>query len=416
MNSEKDEDDYASAIRFDYDGEDWISTRFYTGRAELYVRCINDANTMLGLLGVCDESKDDSVVVYKGNYFTCKNSNWINSSKDEILNIELGACKTSLFGSKKVLNDTSYTCDGSNSGWRMSTMNEVLGECSSENKGELKSYLNITYVCDGSWDYEWSKAKANDVLPKCTSDKNTDFEEYDDTAYVCINGVWEIPSDVEMALNTCTDSSRGEIKNVGDTAQYVCINRFWRPLNVVEKKLGVCPKNGATGVFDGITFTCDAKRVLWRGTLNDKYGVVAVDSALWFTENVFNDQWSVSPFNGTDYSTICPAGWEITSENAWNNLFGYANKYGGWEAFVRVDSNSTTNFYGLNLLQDGRETDYWLASAANVTCSGDDICSAPAASISETSSSISFCWACNGYASAGVCTSTAAIRCVKLEE
>jgi len=78
VNSEKDEDDYASAIRFDYDGEDWISTRFYTGRAELYVRCINDANTMLGLLGVCDESKDDSVVVYKGNYFTCKNSNWIH--------------------------------------------------------------------------------------------------------------------------------------------------------------------------------------------------------------------------------------------------------------------------------------------------------------------------------------------------
>jgi hypothetical protein len=95
-------------------------------------------------------------------------------------------------------------------------------------------------------------------------------------------------------------------------------------------------------------------------------------------------------------------------------LFEYAEKYGGWKELVRVDSDSTPNFYGLNLLQDESESDYWLSSATVLnSCDYYGNCRAPAASISTTSLSISFCWACNGYASAGVCTSTAAIRCVK---
>ncbi|MCK9181936.1 MAG: hypothetical protein M0P13_03520 [Fibrobacteraceae bacterium] len=417
VNAAKDEDGYASAIRFDYDDEGWNLPNLYAGRAALYVRCINNANTMLGTLGTCNESKEDSVAVYKDYYFTCKDSNWVSSSKNEILNFEFGACEKALFNSQKVLNDTSYICDGRDSGWRVSTMTEALGECSLENKGKLKSYLKTKYICDeGSWDYQWREATANDILPECTSDKNTDFEEYNDTAYICMDGSWQRPSDVETALGTCSESYRGKVKNAGDT-QYVCINRFWRPLNIVEKQLGSCTQDGATGVFDGITFTCDAKRSLWRGILNGKYGVVAVDSLLWLTDDVFNGQWSVSPFSHGTSSTVCPAGWKITSDTTWKSLFEYARKYGGWQELAHVDSDSSLNFYGLNLLQKESNVYYWLSSATTLnSCDYDDNCSAPAASIGPSSSSISSCWACNSYASAGVCTSTAAIRCVKSVE
>lgn len=414
VNMDKNEEGSVSAIRFDYDNKYWTSPNYYTGRSQLYVRCINDANTMLGTLGTCSESREGSVAKYNDGYFTCKDSSWIKSSKEEILDLELGACEASSLGSLKILRDTSYTCDSYDSTWRVSTMNEVLGVCSDENDGTLKPYLKGMYICDFSSYSQWRKARANEVLPKCTAENNTDFDEYIDTAYVCLDGQWQIPSDIEKVLQTCSESLKGTTKNVGDTAQYICLNRFWRMLNIVEKQLGVCAENGATGVFDGIPFTCDAKRFLWRGNLNDKYGVVAVDSVLWLTEDVYNGQWSASPFRGTSYMTICPADWGITSDTAWQNLFAYADQNGGWKELVHVDSDSTPNFYGLNLLQDREDSRYWLSSATSTICSMDDICQAPAASITHGSRpSISFCWACNTYATAGVCTANAGIRCVK---
>lgn len=381
--------------------------------AKLYVRCINDANTMFGVLGVCTESKEGTVAKYKDGYFTCRDSSWSPSTASEKLNLEIGACEGSLLGSQKVLKDTSYTC-GYDSTWRVSSLNEALGICSDENKGTLKTYLKTTYFCENSVFDNWRRAKANEVLPKCTPEKNTEFDEYDDTAYVCINEEWKIPTDVEKVLQTCTESLKGKTKNVGDTAQYLCLNRFWRPLNMVEKKLGLCMQNGATGVFDGITFTCDANRFLWRGTVAEKYGVVALDSTLWFTEDVFNGQWSSSPFRSDAYLTSCPSGWEITTDTAWNDLFAYANQNGGWGEMVRADSAGSVNYYGLNLLQDEPDKYYWLSTATKKgSCAMDDICMAPAASLTSSYSSISSCWACDGYASAGVCTATAAIRCVR---
>lgn len=61
---------------------------------------------------------------------------------------------------------------------------------------------------------------------------------------------------------------------------FVCIDKYWRRLNIVEENLGICQKAGATGKFDGFTFTCDEKYMLWKATLSGDTALVAVDSVL----------------------------------------------------------------------------------------------------------------------------------------
>ena len=185
----------------------------------------------------------------------------------------------------------------------------------------------------------------------------------------------------------------------------------------MERELGVCTKDGAKGTYRGMEFVCDASRHLWKGSLQadtKTYGVVAVDTLLWLTNNVMKTHWSVEisdSLNGVDF---CPPGWIMPSKDEWTNMIAYVTRYGGLSAEFTIDS--TAAIYGLNMVEE-KEVDYWVPSQ-QYSCSGDEYsftgrsCMATAAEVSNGSARMGSAWAYGYVSSAGVCSSTSAIRCV----
>lgn len=432
--ADPDRDGKAHAINISYANSEWTDALSLYD-PEHYVRCINDRNTLIGAFGKCDEAKADTIVEYQGEFFTCEDSNWYPSTIEEKMDFAAGACDSTKLGVIKVLKDTSYTCaettvnDTIYYRWRRSTLYEALGTCGEANYDSVKTYLGIYYVCD-DFGEGWDRATAEDVLPKCTQDVNLEFDTFYDTTYICKDGQWTLHPGTDDTLGSCTDKKRGQVGTYEDT-QYVCINHYWRPLNSVEKKLGVCTQDGATGEFDGIGFTCDAKRVLWKGSFTDSktsktYGIVAVDTVLWFADDLYYGDWASSPLIEKDSVSIlavCPAGFVIPSNDQWHDMVEYAEEYGGWLDLVKYEKDSAVNYYGLNLLKEGNGTDYWTADTrwqdspadyrgfhsyygvTNVTFSPG---SAP-----ETISSWGY--VCNAHDAAGVCHSSyeGGIRCIR---
>ena len=101
----------------------------------------------------------------------------------------------------------------------------------------------------------------------------------------------------------------------------------------------------------------------------------------------------------------------MPSYEEWNNMLSYVSQYGGFGA--EFTSDTTAAIYGLNMVEE-RQVDYWVPSK-KYSCSDsydEVICRADAVEISEGSARMSMAWACEYTASAGVCTSTSAIRCV----
>ena len=73
-----------------------------------------------------------------------------------------------------------------------------------------------------------------------------------------------------------------------------------------------------------MNFVCDGSRNLWQGTLKGEsktYGVVAVDTLLWLTNNVTKTHWSSSISDESNGVAYCPEGWIMPSYEEWNNMF-----------------------------------------------------------------------------------------------
>lgn len=241
VDGDMDWDGYATAIRFDYDDADWHSPELYAYRAEIYVRCLNDKNTLVGTLGTCDDSKEDSVGVWKNEHYTCKNSAWKKSTVEESLNFEFGKCTMALFDSIQMLNDTAYICDSLTLQWREAKVYEVLGKCSEKNVREMKTYLGETYSCHLiGLSYLWEEPDANDMLPKCTVERRNELQTFEEITYICADSIWKTASEIQIARGECSEKNVDEISTVNDTS-YICLsNRSWRRVNHYDSLYGIC--------------------------------------------------------------------------------------------------------------------------------------------------------------------------------
>lgn len=378
------------------------------------IRCLKNDNTVVDSIGTCSGANVGELFMFHDHYYACDTSGWESAYMKEILNFELGKCQSSITGKVSMFRDTAYICRSKSMEWEEATVKEALGECEygGKNNGEIKLYQGVPYYCD-MW---WSVATANQYLPQCDSTKVSDFETFRDTLYVCDRNSWRIPTETQVALGTCDKKRKGEFMAVGDS-QFVCINHFWRPFSIVERELGVCTKEGAKGTYKGMEFVCDASRHLWKGSLQDSakiYGVVAVDTLLWLTNNVTKTHWSVEISDSLNGVSYCPEGWIMPSKDEWTNMIAYVTRYGGLSAEFTIDS--TAAIYGLNMVEE-KEVDYWVPSQ-QYSCSGDEYsftgrsCMADAAEVREGSARMGSAWACGYVSSAGVCSSTSAIRCV----
>jgi len=236
-----DRDGYANAIRFDYDDTHWHAPELYVYRALVYVRCLNDKNTLIGTLGSCDDSREDSVGVWRNEHYTCTNSAWEKSTIEETLDFEFGKCKTALFDSIRILSDTAYICDSSTSQWRVAKLSEALGTCSEKNFREMKTYQGQTYSCHliGS-SYLWREPDANDMLPKCTVERRNELQTFEEIVYICADSIWNVASEKQIARGECSEKNVDEISIVNDTS-YICLsNRSWRRVNHNDSLYGVC--------------------------------------------------------------------------------------------------------------------------------------------------------------------------------
>lgn len=236
-----DRDGYATAIRFDYDNTDWHAPELYAYRAKIYVRCLNDKNTLVGTLGTCDKSKVDSVGVWKNEYYTCKDSAWKKSTTKEALDFEFGECRAMLNDSVRTLNDTAYICDSSTTQWRKANLREALGTCSKKNVREMKTYLGETYSCHlvGS-SYLWQEPDVNDMQPKCTAERRSEFQTFEGITYICVDSNWQVASENQIARGECSEKNVDRISTVNDTS-YICLgNHSWRRLNHFDSLYGIC--------------------------------------------------------------------------------------------------------------------------------------------------------------------------------
>lgn len=378
------------------------------------IRCLKNDNTMVDSIGSCNDANVGEMFEFRDHYYACDTLGWESAYMKEILNFELGKCQSSITGKVSMFRDTAYICRSKSMEWEEATVKEALGECEygGKNNGEIKLYQGVPYYCD-MW---WSVATANQYLPQCDSTKTSDFETYRDTLYVCDRGSWKLPTETQVALGTCDKKRKGESVAVGDS-QFVCIDHFWRPFSIVERELGVCTKDGAKGTYRGMEFVCDASRHLWKGSLQadtKTYGVVAVDTLLWLTDNITKTHWSVEISDSLNGVAFCPSGWIMPSKDEWTNMIAYVTRYGGLSAEFTIDS--TAAIYGLNMVEE-KEVDYWVPSQ-QYSCSGDEYsftgrsCMADAAEVREGSARMGSAWACGYVSSAGVCSSTSAIRCV----
>ena len=244
VDGDMDWDGYATAIRFDYDDADWHSPELYAYRAEIYVRCLNDKNTLVGTLGTCDASKEDSIGVWRNEHYTCTDSSWQKSTIEESLNFEFGECKALMFDSVRILSDTAYICDSLTSQWRVAKLGEALGKCSEKNLREMKTYLGETYSCHAIGTitpiYRWEEPDANDMLPKCTVERRTELQTFNENIYICVDSVWEYASEKQIARGECSEKNVDEISIVNDTS-YICLsNRSWRRVNHYDSLYGIC--------------------------------------------------------------------------------------------------------------------------------------------------------------------------------
>lgn len=244
VDGDMDWDGYATAIRFDYDDADWHSPELYAYRAEIYVRCLNDKNTLVGTLGTCDASKEDSIGLWRNEHYTCTDSSWQKSTIEESLNFEFGECKALMFDSVRILSDTAYICDSLTSQWRVAKLGEALGKCSEKNLREMKTYLGETYSCHAIGTitpiYRWEEPDANDMLPKCTVERRTELQTFNENIYICVDSVWEYASEKQIARGECSEKNVDEISIVNDTS-YICLsNRSWRRVNHYDSLYGIC--------------------------------------------------------------------------------------------------------------------------------------------------------------------------------
>lgn len=393
----------------------WNWTPGYTifGNKMLHsIRCLKNDNTVVDSIGTCSSANVGELFVFRDHYYVCDTSGWESAYMKEILDFELGECTSSITGTVSMFRDTAYICRSKSMEWDEATVDEALGKCEGDNYKTIKFYQGIPYYC-WSW---WAEATADQYLPTCDSTKISDFETYRDTLFICDRGSWKVPTETQVALGTCDKKRKGEFMAVGDS-QFVCMDHFWRPFSILERELGACTKNGAKGTYKGMEFVCDASRHLWKGTLQDSakiYGVVAVDTLLWLTNNVTKTHWSVEISDSLNGVSYCPEGWIMPSKDEWTNMIAYVTRYGGLSAEFTIDS--TAAIYGLNMVEE-KEVDYWVPSQ-QYSCSGDEYsftgrsCMADAAEVREGSARMGSAWACGYVASAGVCTSTSAIRCV----
>lgn len=434
---------YNDAAQFEYDETDWCFQSYAYSGVSLYVRCVNNTNTVFENLGICSSASEGKVAAHNGDYLTCRDTVWEISTREDILDFEFGPCDSTRSDSVHVLNDSAFTCRTKTalmynrdldewqtiiSGeWDIATQEEALGECSDANIKQLKKYKGEDYACYKvmtDW-YDWRIATADDVLPNCDSTKLRKVNYFKDTAYICKKNYnyfnWVRATEEEETrskLSECTDAKKGEVVTT-KIGKYVCVNKYWRPLNIVEYTLGICKSNGATGVFDGYTFTCDAKHLLWKATLSGDTALVAVDSALWMTQDSYSGKYVFSPM--IHGGSPCPSGFSITSSKDWEKLYENLDANLQLKELITADSAS---YYGLNLYNPyewGQEEAYFLQDSKvcpyveygeDTHCLVDTKEITPSYYLMDGSA-----WVCSARESnnfAGICSSGyAAARCIK---
>jgi hypothetical protein len=384
----------------------------------------------------CDSASEGKVIINNGDYLTCKDAAWESSSRNDILDFEFGACDTTRVDSVHVWNDTAFTCrtthasmSGNVSGkWDVATQEEALGTCGEANYKKLNKYKGEDFICDmATIDlYEWRVAEASEVLPTCDSTKLHKIEYFKNDAYICKiyydKFRWLKSSEeeeIKSTLSECTEAKKGSVETT-EVGKFVCVNNYWRPLNIVEHTLGICKNDGATGVFDGYTFTCDAKHLLWRGISADSAtGFVAVDSALWMTKDSFSGKYVYSLM--IQGGSPCPRGFRVTSSEDWDKLYDNLDANMQLDELVAPDSVS---YYGLNLytpyqygdveayfLQDGGKCSY-IAYGEGTHCQVRTKEITPTDYLKYGTAWV--CSATESNKSAGICaTGYAAARCIK---
>ena len=374
------------------------------------IRCLKNDNTMADSIGSCKDANVGEMFEFRDHFYMCDTSGWESAYMKEILEFEFGKCDSSVLRKVSWFHDTAYICRYKSMEWEKAEVEEALGKCKykEENYGVLTVYQGVPYYCD-SW---WREATANEYLDQCDSTKISDFETYRDTLYVCNGKYWVVPTETQLALGTCDKKRKGESVAAGDS-QFVCMDHYWRPFSIVESELGACSKDGAKGTYRGMEFVCDASRYLWKGTLHydsKTYGVVAVDTLLWFTDNMTKTYWNYAVSDSANGEDVCPPGWIMPSKDEWENMIDYVSNYGGINAEFTIDS--TTSIYGLNMVEE-EDVEYWIPSQ-KYSCTESSmigtICRADAAEVGNGSVSISTAWACS-YSGTDFC-SAAAVRCV----
>ena len=375
------------------------------------VRCLKNDNTMADSVGSCSSSNIGEMFVFHDQYYVCVKSGWENALMQEILNFEFGKCEASTSGRKGQFRDTVFVCHYNSKAktakWEKAEVEVALGTCNSDNYEEIVFYLGVPYYCGVLW---WEVATANEYLPECEPTKFSDFETFRDTLYICNGGSWKIPTETQIALGTCDRDRNGELMTVGDS-QFVCMEHFWRPLSIVDRELGLCKKNGAKGTYRGMEFVCDASRFLWKGSLqhdSKTYGVVAVDTLLWITDNITKTRWNAGVSDSANGESYCPSGWIMPSKDEWTNMIDYVSNNGGMSSEFTIDSAKA--IYGLNMVEEG-DVYYWIPSQMQA-CSDNNMglirCRADAVEVKEGSAKVDNALVC----AAGDCGANSGIRCV----
>lgn len=376
--SEEDEEETSSVPVCKESNQDSV----YFGKDRKYYICKDgnwvETNKVIGLYGVCNEEKKDSVVVVDKNNYMCKNNTW-----EKIVIDEKGVCNSAkenaiIEVSNSWGENTAYfICQ--NYEWKLTS--KVIfenGLCTSENENVTAKveifYHPAYYVCQ---DNEWQES--TEVVYNfgiCTLDREGELQKKGDYYAVCTGKQWlELTlQDFKLysSLGLCTSKRQDE-----ENSQYVCDNGHWREMKESELLLGVCSKTN-----QGSFKTLEKKYIcyggnwigefVWElpkeyylspsvnyGSLVDSrdgktYKTVKIGSQTWMAENLnynigseqsacVEDDEGYCSVAGRSYSWvgamkasetcellecsskltsqgICPSGWHIPSKEDWETL------------------------------------------------------------------------------------------------
>lgn len=217
---------------------------------------------MLGAF--CTAKIQDSLVLYNGNYYLCKNSLWQNA----YVSNDIGICTSKRHGEKTVAQDKNeYYCN-SNGVWQKTSVfkfsDNSIHICDEELMNTSITVKDTMYICDAknSTEFYWRKADGIEaVLGFCPAD--TSFSLINDSlTFTCYYGKWDhYTTTISDYVGTCTRNTATVIDTVFKNKQYVCDSSThksdWFTPTDFDKKYGYC----RTAILDSVVISVDSSTI-----------------------------------------------------------------------------------------------------------------------------------------------------------